>query len=364
MKIPNNRLDRQFQMFKDDYLKKVAEVLESGWYVLGPQVEAFEKEFAAYHNVPYCVGLASGLDALILAFDLLDLKPGDEVIVPANTYIATIMGITRNNLTPIFIEPSAFYNLDPEKIENALTEKTKAICAVHLYGQIADMPAIMKIAKKHHLYVVEDAAQAHGASIDRKKAGTWGDIGCFSFYPTKNLGGFGDGGAIVTSNAKLAEDFKMMRNYGSRITYYFERVGYNSRLDELQAAMLQIKLQHLDSLNNERQMIAHRYLNEIHNSKIKMPQLQFGKEGHIFHLFVIEVENRDDFLNYCEKHGIGTKIHYPEPPHLSHAYADLGYTQGAFPITEAMADHVVSIPLFNGMTDEEVSYVIECLQQY
>lgn len=364
MKIPNNCLDRQYNMFKKEYLAAVEHVLDSGWYILGPEVDEFEKEFASYHNVPYCVGLASGLDALVLAFDLLNLKAGDEVIVPANTYIATVMGITRNGLTPVFVEPSEFYNLDPDKVEAAITEKTKAICAVHLYGQIADMPRIMEIARKHHLYVVEDAAQAHGANIHGKKAGTWGDIGCFSFYPTKNLGGFGDGGAILTSNEKIADDFRMMRNYGSRITYYFERVGYNSRLDELQAGMLRVKLQHLDELNQERQNTAMRFLKEIHNPKIKLPQLQFGLDGHIFHLFVVEVEDREQFIAYCNEKGIGTKIHYPQPPHLSEAYSQLGYRKGDFPITEEMADHVVSLPLFTDMKPLEIEYIIENLNKF
>ena len=364
MKVPHNRLDRQFDLLKDEYLQAARQVLESGWYVLGPQVEAFEREFAEYNDAPFCVGLASGLDALILAFDLLGLKPNDEVIVPANTYIATIMGITRNGLKPVLVEPDQFYNLDPARLEQAITPKTRAICAVHLYGQIADMPAIMNIAEKHHLAVVEDAAQAHGASIHGKKAGTWGDIGCFSFYPTKNLGGFGDGGAVLVKDRKLADDFKMMRNYGSRVTYYFERVGYNSRLDEIQAALLRVKLKHLDRLNQQRQQIARRYLEEINNPKIILPQLRFGMEGHIFHLFVIQTEDRDALIRYCDQHGIGTKIHYPQPPHLSQAYQQWGLQRGSFPITESMADHVLSLPIYNGMSPEEGDLVIDALNAY
>lgn len=364
MKVASNRLDRQFSAFKEEYLKKAEQVLDSGWYVLGNEVKAFEKEFAEFNGSKYCVGLASGLDALTIAFEVLKIGKGDEVLVPANTYIATVMGITKNGATPIFIEPDRFYNMDASKLEEAITEKTKAICVVHLYGQIANMPEIMKVAKKHNLYVVEDCAQAHGASINGKKVGTYGDIGCFSFYPTKNLGGFGDGGAITTDDEKIADEFKMMRNYGSRITYYFEKIGYNSRLDELQAGLLRVKLKYLDELNQERQAIAHRYQAEIKNPKIQLPEEAFGNEGHIYHLFVIETENRAELINYLKEKEIETKIHYPEPPHLAEAYASLGYHEGDFPITERMANRVLSLPIYNNMTDEEVDYVIEMLNQY
>ena len=364
MKIANNKLAPQYKMFKDEYLKKVEEVLDSGWYVLGNEVKQFEEEFAKYNAAKHCVGVASGLDALILGFEALNLNEGDEVIAPANTYIASIMGFTRNGLVPKFVEPDEFYNLDASKIEEAITEKTKAICVVHLYGQIANIPKIMEIAKKYNLYVVEDCAQSHGAMINGKKCGTWGDVGCFSFYPTKNLGAFGDGGAIITNNEKIADEVRMMRNYGSRKTYYFEKVGYNSRLDELQAGLLRVKLKHLDQLTNERRKDAYRYLNEIKNPKIKLPKLCFGNDGHVFHLFVIEVEDRDDFMNYCDKCGIGLKIHYPQPPHLSQAYAYLGYHEGDYPITEKMANHVVSLPLYNGIEKEEVDYIIDCLNRY
>ncbi len=364
MKISSNRLDRQFQTYREEYLQKIEEVLNSGWYVLGNEVQNFEKEFAQYCGSQYCVGLASGLDALTLAFDVLKIKEGDEVLVPANTYIATVMGITKNRAIPVFVEPDLFYNIDASKIEAAITEKTKAICVVHLYGQIANMPEIMRIAKKHHLKVVEDCAQAHGAHINGKKAGNWGDIGCFSFYPTKNLGGFGDGGAITTENLEIAEEFRMLRNYGSRVTYYFERVGYNSRLDEIQAGLLRVKLKHLDALNEERHRIAERYLEGITNPKIQLPKEAFGKAGHIYHQFVIETEDRDALMTYLKEHDVETKIHYPQPPHLSKAYAELGYHPGDFPITERMADRVLSLPIYNAMTEEEINEVIQVLNQY
>ena len=364
MKIENNQLLPQYLKFKNEYLKKVEEVLDSGWYVLGNEVKCFEEEFAEYNQSKYCVGVASGLDALILAFEALHLNPGDEVIAPANTYIASIMGFTRYGLVPKFIEPDQYYNLDPSKIEAAIGPKTKAICVVHLYGQIANMPEIMKIARKYNLKVVEDCAQSHGASINGKKCGTWGDVGCFSFYPTKNLGGFGDGGAIITDNKDIMEEVRMMRNYGSKKTYYFEKVGYNSRLDELQAGLLRVKLKHLDELTAERRKDALRYLTEIKNPKIKLPKMQFGELGHVFHLFVIEAEDRDKFMQYCENQEIGLKIHYPQPPHLSEAYRDLGYKNGDFPITEMMADHIISLPLYNGMRKDNLDFVIELLNKF
>lgn len=364
MKIENNQLLPQYLKFKNEYLKKVEEVLDSGWYVLGNEVKCFEEEFAEYNQSKYCVGVASGLDALILAFEALHLNPGDEVIAPANTYIASIMGFTRNGLVPKFVEPDQYYNLDPLKIEAAIGPKTKAICVVHLYGQIANMPEIMKIARKYNLKVVEDCAQSHGASINGKKCGTWGDVGCFSFYPTKNLGGFGDGGAIITDNKDIAEEVRMMRNYGSKKTYYFEKVGYNSRLDERQAGLLRVKLKHLDELTAERRKDALRYLTEIKNPKIKLPEMQFGELGHVFHLFVVYIEDRDNFMKYCNQKGIELKIHYPQPPHLSTAYEYLGYHVNDFPITEKMADHIVSLPLYNGMETEKLEYVINVFNQY
>ncbi|MBR4579798.1 MAG: DegT/DnrJ/EryC1/StrS family aminotransferase, partial [Lachnospiraceae bacterium] len=243
--ISANRLDRGFYKYQNEFEEAALGVLRSGWYVLGPSVEKFEQEFASYTGAKYAVGLASGLDALILAFRLLGIGEGDEVIVPANTYIASVMGVTINGATPVFVEPDEFYNIDASKIEEAVTEKTKAVLVVHLYGQACEMDRITEICKKHNLRLVEDCAQSHGAKFGGKMTGTFGDIGCFSFYPSKNLGAFGDGGAIVTNDEKIANDAKMLRNYGSRKRYYFEEVGMNSRLDEMQAALLSVRLKHL-----------------------------------------------------------------------------------------------------------------------
>ncbi|MEG0359753.1 MAG: DegT/DnrJ/EryC1/StrS family aminotransferase [Anaerorhabdus sp.] len=364
MKILNNRLDRQFELLKSEYMKKIEEVLDNGWYVLGPEVKNFELEFSKYNDAKYCIGVASGLDALILAFESLNLEPGDEVICPANTYIATVMGFTKLGLIPQFVEPNCFYNIDVDKIEEKITNKTKAICVVHLYGQIANMIEIMKIAKKYNLYVVEDCAQSHGAEINGKKCGTFGDLGCFSFYPTKNLGAFGDAGAVITNNHKYYERIKMLRNYGSKQTYYFEEVGYNSRLDEIQAGLLRVKLNHLNAQTQERRRIANIFLSKITNPKIKLPQKEFGEFGHVFHLFVIQIEDRNSFINYCSKNDIEVKIHYPQPPHLSKAYSYLGYSVDDFPISESMAEHVVSLPIYVGLLDDEIEYIINVVNRY
>lgn len=364
MKVAFNRLDRISSITKQELNKAFNDVLDSGYYILGPKVAEFEEAFGQYCGSKYCVGVASGLDALIMAFEVLGIGLGDEVLVPANTYIATIMAITKNQATPILVEPNDFYNIDPGKLEKLITEKTKAICVVHLYGQVCDMKAIMAIAQKYKLKVVEDCAQAHGAKLDHTKVGNFGDIGCFSFYPTKNLGAFGDGGALTFNDQQYLSKFKMLRNYGSSKTYYFDQIGYNSRLDELQAALLSVKLKDLDYSNSLRQNIAQKYLKGINNPHIVLPAMQFGVSGHVFHLFVIRTKHRDRLQAYLKQHGIETKIHYPQPPHLSQAYAYLGFKEGSFPITETQCQEVLSLPLYEGMSDEEVNYVIEVINQF
>ncbi len=362
-KIMPNRLDRGFYQYQDEFEKKALEVLRSGWYVLGNEVKFFEEEFARFTRAEHCVGLASGLDALWIAFRVLGIGAGDEVIVQGNTYIASVMGITINGASPVFVEPDEYYNIDASKIEERITEKTKAILVVHLYGQASNMAPIVELAKKYNLRLIEDCAQSHGAAFDGQMTGTFGDIGCFSFYPSKNLGAFGDGGAIVTNDAGLAEDVRVFRNYGSEKRYYNKIVGANSRLDELQAGLLRVRLSHLDELREEKSRICQRYQEELRNEKIILPAIR-EKADHIWHQYVIRTERRQELIAYLEQRGVGTIIHYPIPPHLSEAYAYLGLKQGSLPITERYAQTVLSIPLYNGMTEEEQAYVIDAINKF
>lgn len=361
--IMPNRLDRGFYKYQEEFESKALEVLRSGWYVLGNEVKSFEEEFAAYTGAKYCVGLASGLDALWIAFRLLGIGEGDEVIVQGNTYIASVMGITINGATPIFVEPDEYYNIDASKIEEKITAKTKAVLVVHLYGQCSNMGPIVDICKKHNLRLVEDCAQSHGAAYNGQFCGTFGDIGCFSFYPSKNIGAFGDAGAIVTNDAKIAEDCRVFRNYGSEKRYYNRVVGTNSRLDEIQAAMLRVRLSHEKELLLDKIRIAERYTKELDRNKFILPQIR-ENATHIWHQYVVRCDRRDELKEYMEKNGVGSIIHYPIPPHLSEAYGYLGYKKGSFPITEKYADTVLSIPLYTDMTEEEQTTVIEVMNAF
>lgn len=363
MKIPQNRMDRSFAKHQKEYENKALEVLRSGRYILDKEEQLFEKEFAEYNNIKYCVGVATGLDALYLAFRTLGIGEGDEVLVQGNTFIASVMGISMNGATPVFVEPDSYFTIDTDKIEKQITSKTKAILVVHLFGQISNMRPIMDIANKYHLKVVEDCAQAHGAELDKKKAGTFGDIGCFSFYPSKNCGGFGDGGAIITDSEEYAQNVRMLRNYGSEKRYYNKTVGINSRLDELQAALLRIKLKYLDEANNERKQICEFYLKNICNELIELPAV---REGHntVWHQFVVRSPYRDKLIEYLSAKGIQTIIHYPIPPHLSEAYKYLGISEGTLPITEQMSKEIVSLPLYEGMTTDEMEYVVNTLNDF
>lgn len=363
MKVMANRLDRGFEQFQEEFENKAIEVLRSGWYILGNEVKEFEKEFAKYVGANYCVGLASGLDALWMAFRILNIGPGDEVIVQANTYIASVMGITINGATPIFVEPDKYYNIDVDKIEEKITEKTKAILVVHLYGQAARMDKVVELCEKYNLRLVEDCAQSHGATYDGQVTGTFGDIGCFSFYPSKNLGAFGDAGAIVTNDQELADKFKVYRNYGSEKRYYNKVVGANSRLDELQAGLLRVRLKHMQEISDEKLWIAEQYNQKLCNEKIKRPEI-CDKSTSIWHQYVIQCEQRDELIKYLSDLGIDTIIHYPIPPHLSEAYHYLGYEEGCLPITEQYAKTIVSLPLYNGMTQEELDYVINAINRF
>jgi len=318
MKIMPNRMDRTYYKYQQELEAKVLEVLRSGWYVLGREVSLFEQEFAAYVGSKHCVGLANGLDALWIAFRVLNIGINDEVIVQANTYIASVMGVTINGATPVFVEPDSFYEIDTTKIEEKITNRTKAILVVHLYGQPANMGEIRKICDRYQLKLIEDCAQSHGANINGRMTGTFGDIGCFSFYPSKNLGAYGDGGAIVTDNQQIADDVAVFRNYGSEKRYYNRVVGTNSRLDEIQAGLLRVRLLHLDEQNEERIRLAEIYNKEIMNPLIELPQIREGAQS-VWHQYVIRVKSRNQLIKYLEEREIGTIIHYPVPPHLSEA---------------------------------------------
>ena len=326
MRIPFLDIKRINEQYRSEFLDACTRVIDSGWYVLGKELKSFEQEFAEYCGTEYCVGVANGLDALTLILrawkEIGILKDGDEIIVPSNTYIATILAVTENQLTPILVEPSEkSYNIDPNKIEAAITYKTKAILPVHLYGKIADMHAIIDIARRYNLLVLEDSAQAHGASIDSKKTGSWGDASGFSFYPGKNLGALGDAGAVTTNNKELADTLRAIANYGSHKKYNNIYQGINSRLDEIQAAMLRVKLRYLDSDIVKRREVAKYYLDNISNNNITLPAR--NDNSHVWHLFVIQVEEREDMQRYLNEKNIQTLIHYPIPPHKQKAYSSL-----------------------------------------
>lgn len=361
--VKANRLDRGFEQYQEEFEHAALKVLRSGWYVLGEEAEAFEKEFAEYTGAKYCVGLASGLDALWLAFKILGIGKGDEVIVPGNTYIASVMGITINGAAPVFVEPDQYYNIDAEEIEKRITERTKAILVVHLYGQAARMDRILEIAERYRLKVVEDCAQSHGAYFKNKMTGTFGDIGCFSFYPSKNLGAFGDAGAIITNNQEIERLFRLYRNYGSEKRYYNKVVGANSRLDELQAALLRVRLKHMAEIENERIEIAKHYTAGLKNEKIILPQVREHATA-VWHQYVVRSQFRDELKYYLESHKVGTIIHYPIPPHLSEAYSYLNLKKGELPITEQFANEVLSLPMYTGMAYEEQEQVIDLINRF
>ncbi|KFW98707.1 MULTISPECIES: DegT/DnrJ/EryC1/StrS family aminotransferase [Pectobacterium] len=350
---------------KDSFYK----VLTSGWYITGNELYEFERKFSDYCGVKHTIGVANGLDALILTLrawkELGKLKDGDEVIVQANTYIASILAITENNLTPILVEPNPkTYNLSPDTIRKAITSKTKAILPVHLYGQISPMDEIIHIAKKHNLLVLEDCAQAHGAVLNDKKAGSWGDAAGFSFYPGKNLGALGDAGAITTNDDELADTLKALRNYGSHKKYENLYQGVNSRLDEIQALFLTVKLKYLDGSNSRRQQIAKKYSSGIVNELISLPHLPKFSSEHVWHLFVIQCDSRDKLQKFLADKGIQTLIHYPTPPHLQQAYRELGLQEGTLPVTESIHNKVLSLPMGPTLSDMEVQTVITALNDY
>ena len=347
-----------------DLRSAFARVLERSWYIEGAEDKAFEKAFAEYCGVQYCVGVGNGLDALMLALKSLGIGAGDEVIVPSNTYIATALAVTYVGAKPVFVEPRIeIFNINPDLIEVAITDKTKAIMPVHLYGQSCDMDPIMEIAAKYDLKVVEDCAQAHGATYKGKKIGTFGDIAGFSFYPGKNLGALGDAGAVVTNDKNLADKVRALGNYGSDFKYHHIYKGNNSRLDELQAAFLSAKLPHLERMNEERRRIATRYLDEIKNPKVILPKVEKDMIP-VWHVFGIRCKEREALEQYLNDAGIGTNKHYPIPMHLQECYKDLGFTIGDFPIAEEISKTELSIPMFYGLTDDEISYVVDKINSF
>ncbi len=339
-------------------------VYTRSWYIEGEEDAAFEKAFAEYCDTKYCVGSGNGLDSLMLALKAFGIGAGDEVIVPSNTFIATALAVTYTGAKVVFVEPDIrTFNIDPMKIESAITERTKAIMPVHLYGQPCDMDPILEIAKKHNLIIVEDCAQAHGAKYKGKKIGSFGDAAGFSFYPGKNLGALGDAGATVTNSEKAAEKIRALGNYGSDYKYHHIYKGNNSRLDEMQAAFLSVKLKSLDKVNDDRRATAEKYLKGINNPEIVLPYVPEYAEP-VWHIFGIRCKRRDELEKYLNDKGIGTNKHYPIPMHLQKCYEDLGYKKGDFPIAEEISETELSLPMYYGMTDEEIQYVIDAVDSF
>lgn len=348
--------------FFEEYNEVFLRALHSGWYVLGKEVEAFEQAFAGYCGVGQCVGVASGLDAMVLSLKHFGFSQGDEVIVPSNTYIASILAILHAGLKPVLVEPDMWtYNIDPSKIEAAITPKTKAILVVHLYGKLCDMVKIMDIAGRHDLRVVEDCAQAHGASYEGQRAGSFGDFGAFSFYPTKNLGALGDAGAVTTNDLEAAKSIRGLRNYGSSVKYVNEKVGYNSRLDELQAAFLSVKLRYLDAITDHKRKLASMYLDGIRGEYV-LPCLQDGFED-VFHIFAIRHPQRDLLRSHLLDHGIKTETHYPVPPHHQEALKGQ-LDEQRYPIAEDIHKTILSLPISYGHTPEDIARVIQVLNTF
>jgi len=365
LSIPFLSFTPQNQQIREQVLAAMAQIFDSEWYVLGEAVKRFEVEYAAFNQTAACVGVANGLDALHLALRALGIGAGDEVLVPSNTYIATWLAVSMVGATPVPVEPSlATYNLDPTRLEAAITPRTRAIMPVHLYGQACEMQAIMAIAEKHGLQVIEDNAQAQGASFAGKLTGSFGAINATSFYPGKNLGALGDAGAITTNHENLAQQIRVLRNYGSQQKYHNEVLGYNSRLDELQAAILSVKLPLLAEWTHQRQILAAQYQAAL--SKISDLQLPAVAPGatHVYHLYVVRTPRRDALQRYLTEQGVGTLIHYPVPPHLQAAYKNLGYKAGDFPLAEEIAATCLSLPLWPGITSEQVDNIAYAVKTF
>lgn len=363
--IPFLDLKRINAKYRKQLISNITSVIDSGHYILGPRVASFEKEFAKYCGVRYAIGVGNGLDAISLILkgykEMRILNEGDEVLVPANTFIASILPIMAHGLRPVLIEPDRYtYNIDPSLLEKKITKKTKALMLVHLYGRVGYSADVKKIAAKHSLKIIEDAAQSHGAIFNKKRVGSLGDAAAFSFYPAKNLGALGDAGAVTTNDRKLAEAVRKLSNYGSFKKYHFDLLGVNSRLDEMQAAVLSLKLKNLDKENQERRAIARQYLKRINNPALILPA--DATDNHVWHLFTVRAKSRDKFIKHLNKNGIGTLIHYPVPPHQQPALKEL--SGGKYPITEEIHRTIVSLPLFPGLTNSEIEAVIKSCNSY
>ena len=353
-----------FEDYKAEYEEAILRTIRSGWYILGSELTEFEKEFADYFGVRHCIGVNSGTDALILSIRAMEIGEGDEVIVPAGTYIASVLGITENGATPVYVDlhPDTML-IDVSKIEDVISDKTKAILPVHLYGQACNMEFIMKIAEKNGLKVLEDCAQCHGAKWKGRYAGTFGDLAAFSFYPTKPLGAFGDAGAVLTNNDELADKIRMLRNYGSREKYHNETIGRNSRLDEIQASVLRVGLNHLEDTNKNRIRIADAFFKGIKNDKIVIPYVD-ENATHVYHLFPVLVDDQHAFQAHMENSGVMTQVHYPIPPFVAECYRDQRYKWESFPVASYIAKHEVSLPIYSAMTNNDVNAVIEAANRY
>ena len=362
--IPFSTFEPMHKEVSEEIQSAFRKVFEKGWFIQGDECAAFEQEFADYCNAKYCIGVGNGLDALLLILRGYEIGKGDEVIVPSNTFIATALAVTYAGATPVFVEPRLeSYTIDPSLIEEKITDRTKAIIAVQLYGQASDMDEICAIAKKHGLKVIEDAAQAHGSTYKGRKVGALADAAGFSFYPGKNLGALGDAGAVVTNDEALAKKVRALGNYGSDYKYHHIYQGNNTRLDELQAAFLRVKLANLDRWNAGRYQAAERYLKEINNPLITLPTVEpYGT--HVFHIFAIRCDRRDELEKFLNQKGIGTNCHYPIPIHMQEAYKNLQIPQGTYPVAEKISATELSIPMYYGMTDEDVSYVISAINEF
>lgn len=364
MRIPFLSFEPMHAAIRNEIVDAFKKTYDNNCFILGPSVEAFEAEFSKYCGADYCISCGNGLDALSIILRGYDIGEGDEVIVPSNTYIATALAVSYVSARVVFVEPDIkTFNIDINKIEAAITKKTKAIIAVHLYGRPAETDKIKVLCDKYNLKLIEDAAQSHGATYNKRKAGNLGDAAGFSFYPGKNLGALGDGGAIVTNDSALADKVRAIRNYGSIVKYYNEYKGVNSRLDEMQAEFLRVKLKYLDKWNADRQKSAKLYLERINNSKLILPCINSVDES-IWHVFTVRAEYRDELKIYLKNNGIETLIHYPVPIHLQNAYKDLGYKIGDFPVAETISKTVLSLPIWYGMNNSEINYVIDILNKW